>query len=309
MVKYILKRLLYLIPVILLVSLFVFWLLYVTPGDPARNVLGPSATEQQVKDLRAELGLDDPFFVQYGRYLKNMVLKGDLGRSYITRVPVVKEIQSRAGATIRLAFLAITFAVILGIPIGIISAVKQYSIFDNITMIFALIGISMPVFWLGLLLIMLFSVKLGWLPASGFDSPKQWILPAVALGAQSVSVITRQTRSSMLEVIRQDYIRTAKAKGQEDKVIRKKHALANALIPITTVIGTQFGQLMGGALMTEVIFSIPGIGRLMVDSINKRDMPMVMGCVLFVAITFAFVNLIVDILYTFIDPRVKSQYV
>ena len=228
----------YLIPVILLVSLFVFWLLYVTPGDPARNVLGPSATEQQVKDLRAELGLDDPFFVQYGRYLKNMVLKGDLGRSYITRVPVVKEIQSRAGATIRLAFLAITFAVILGIPIGIISAVKQYSIFDNITMIFALIGISMPVFWLGLLLIMLFSVRLGWLPASGFDSPRQWILPAVALGAQSVSVITRQTRSSMLEVIRQDYIRTAKAKGQEDKVIRKKHALANALIPITTVIGT-----------------------------------------------------------------------
>lgn len=309
MVKYILKRLLYLIPVILLVSLFVFWLLYVTPGDPARNVLGPSATEQQVKDLRAELGLDDPFFVQYGRYLKNMVLKGDLGRSYITRVPVVKEIQSRAGATIRLAFLAITFAVILGIPIGIISAVKQYSIFDNITMIFALIGISMPVFWLGLLLIMLFSVRLGWLPASGFDSPRQWILPAIALGAQSVSVITRQTRSSMLEVIRQDYIRTAKAKGQEDKVIRKKHALANALIPITTVIGTQFGQLMGGALMTEVIFSIPGIGRLMVDSINKRDMPMVMGCVLFVAITFAFVNLIVDILYTFIDPRVKSQYV
>ena len=309
MVKYILKRLLYLIPVSLLVSLFVFWLLYVTPGDPARNVLGPSATEQQVKDLRAELGLDDPFFVQYGRYLKNMVLKGDLGRSYITRVPVVKEIQSRAGATIRLAFLAITFAVILGIPIGIISAVKQYSIFDNITMIFALIGISMPVFWLGLLLIMLFSVRLGWVPASGFDSPRQWILPAVALGAQSVSVITRQTRSSMLEVIRQDYIRTAKAKGQEDKVIRKKHALANALIPITTVIGTQFGQLMGGALMTEVIFSIPGIGRLMVDSINKRDMPMVMGCVLFVAITFAFVNLIVDILYTFIDPRVKSQYV
>ena len=309
MVKYIFKRLLYLIPVILLVSIFVFWLLYVTPGDPARNVLGPSATEQQVKDLRAELGLDDPFFVQYGRYLKNMVLKGDLGRSYITRVPVVKEIQSRAGATIRLAFLAITFAVILGIPIGIISAVKQYSIFDNITMIFALIGISMPVFWLGLLLIMLFSVRLGWLPASGFDSPRQWILPAVALGAQSVSVITRQTRSSMLEVIRQDYIRTAKAKGQEDKVIRKKHALANALIPITTVIGTQFGQLMGGALMTEVIFSIPGIGRLMVDSINKRDMPMVMGCVLFVAITFAFVNLIVDILYTFIDPRVKSQYV
>ncbi len=249
------------------------------------------------------------FFVQYGRYISNLVLKGDLGRSYRTRMPVVQEIGNRAGATIRLAFLAITFAVLLGIPIGIISAVKQYSIFDNLTMIFALIGISMPVFWLGLLLIMLFSVRLGWLPASGFDRPNQWVLPAVALGAQSVSVITRQTRSSMLEVIRQDYIRTAKAKGQEERVITRKHALANALIPITTVIGTQFGQLMGGALMTEVIFSIPGIGRLMVDSIKMRDIPLVMGCVLFVAVTFALVNLIVDILYTFIDPRVKSQYV
>lgn len=309
MLKYILKRILYLIPVILLVSLFVFWLLYITPGDPARNILGPSAPEQQVAELREELGLNDPFFVQYGRYISNLVLKGDLGRSYRTRMPVVQEIGNRAGATIRLAFLAITFAVLLGIPIGIISAVKQYSFFDNLTMIFALIGISMPVFWLGLLLIMLFSVRLGWLPASGFDRPNQWVLPAVALGAQSVSVITRQTRSSMLEVIRQDYIRTAKAKGQEERVITRKHALANALIPITTVIGTQFGQLMGGALMTEVIFSIPGIGRLMVDSIKMRDIPLVMGSVLFVAVTFALVNLIVDILYTFIDPRVKSQYV
>lgn len=308
MLKYILKRILYLIPVLIVVSLFVFWLLYVTPGDPARNILGPSAQEAQVKQLRQELGLEDPFFVQYGRYLKNLV-KGDLGNSYMTKQPVVSEIGKRAGATVRLAFLAIFFAMLLGIPIGIVSAVKQYSIFDNIMMIFALIGISMPVFWLGLLLIMLFSVQLKWLPPSGFSSPKQWILPAMALGAQSVSVITRQTRSSMLEVIRQDYIRTARAKGQEQSVIVRKHALANALIPITTVIGTQFGQLMGGALMTEVIFSIPGIGRLMVDSIKMRDKPVVMGCVLFVAVTFALVNLIVDILYTYIDPRVKSQYV
>ncbi|MCI5675016.1 MAG: ABC transporter permease [Ezakiella sp.] len=308
MLKYILKRILYLIPVMFAVSLFVFWLLYITPGDPARNILGPSAPEEKVAELRLELGLDDPFFTQFGRYLGGVV-KGDFGRSYMTKTPVLMEIFKRAGATLRLAVLAITFAVILGIPIGIISAVKQYSIFDNITMIFALIGISMPVFWLGLLLILLFTVKLGWLPGSGFDTPKQWILPAVALGAQSVSVITRQTRSSMLEVIRQDYIRTAKAKGQEQGVIIRRHALSNALIPITTVVGTQFGQLMGGALMTEVIFSIPGIGRLMVDSIKMRDIPVVMGCVLFVAITFALVNLVVDILYTFIDPRVKSQYV
>lgn len=309
MLKYILKRLLYLIPVILGVSFIVFFLLYITPGDPARNALGPSASEAAVKALRLEMGLDDPFLVQFGRYIKNVFTKLDLGTSYITKSSVANEILNRAGATVRLAFLSILFAVILGIPIGIICAIKQYSIFDNIAMIFALIGISMPVFWLGLLLIMLFSVNLGWFPSSGFSTPSQMVLPAVALGSQSVSVITRMTRSSMLEVIRQDYIQTAKAKGQKQNVVVWRHALGNALIPIITIVGTQFGQLMGGALMTEVIFSIPGIGRLMVDSIKMRDMPMVLGCVLFVAVTFSIVNLIVDILYTFVDPRIKTKYV
>lgn len=309
MLKYIFKRLLYLIPVLLGVSFIVFFLLYITPGDPARNALGPSAPEAAVKALRLEMGLDDPFLVQFGRYIKNIVTGLNLGNSYITKSPVSEEIISRAGATVTLAFLSITFAVILGIPIGIICAIKQYSIFDNIAMIFALIGISMPVFWLGLLLIMFFSVQLGWLPSSGFSEPAQMVLPAIALGSQSVSVITRMTRSSMLEVIRQDYIQTAKAKGQREKVVVWKHALGNALIPIITIIGTQFGQLMGGALMTEVIFSIPGIGRLMVDSIKMRDMPMVLGCVLFVAVTFSIVNLVVDILYTFVDPRIKTRYV
>lgn len=309
MLKYIIKRIVYLIPVIFLVSLFVFWLLYITPGEPARTVLGPMATQEQVDQLTEELGLNDPFHVQFGRYVYNLFFKGDLGRSYKTKTPVTQEILNRAPATVLLALLAVVFAVAVGIPIGITSAVKQYSIFDNVTMIFALIGISMPVFWLGLLLIMFFTVNLKLLPPSGFSTPAHFILPMVALGAQSVSVITRQTRSSMLEVIRQDYIRTARAKGQSENVIIRKHALKNALIPIVTVIGTQFGQLMGGALMTEVVFSIPGIGRLMVDSIKMRDMPVVMGCVLFVAITFAFVNLFVDILYTYIDPRIKSQYV
>ena len=309
MLKYIFTRLLYLIPVLLGVSFSVFFLLYITPGDPARNALGPSAPEAAVKALRLEMGLDDPFLVQFGRYIKNIVTGFNLGNSYITKSPVSEEIISRAGATVTLAFLSITFAVILGIPIGIICAIKQYSIFDNIAMIFALIGISMPVFWLGLLLIMFFSVQLGWLPSSGFSEPAQMVLPAIALGSQSVSVITRMTRSSMLEVIRQDYIQTAKAKGQREKVVVWKHALGNALIPIITIIGTQFGQLMGGALMTEVIFSIPGIGRLMVDSIKMRDMPMVLGCVLFVAVTFSIVNLVVDILYTFVDPRIKTRYV
>lgn len=308
MIKYILKRLLYLIPVILGVSFIVFALLYLTPGDPARNALGPSASEEVVKALRLEMGLEDPFFVQYGRYIKNIFTQFDLGRSYITKAPVAQEILARAPSTVKLAALSISFAVLLGVPIGIISAIKQYSIFDNITMIFALIGISMPVFWLGLLLIMLFSVRLGWFPSSGFSTPSQMVLPAVALGAQSVSVITRMTRSSMLEVIRQDYITTAKAKGQIERKVILRHALGNALIPIITIVGTQFGQLMGGALMTEVIFSISGIGRLMVDSVKMRDAPMVLGCVLFVAVTFSIVNLIVDILYTFVDPRIKTQY-
>lgn len=309
MIKYIIKRLLFLIPVVIGVSFIVFGLLYITPGDPARNALGPSASEEAVKELRDKMGLNDPFLQQYGRYVKNIVTKGDLGQSYITKAPVTREIIGRAGSTIRLAFLSIAIATVLGIPIGIICAIKQYSIFDNIAMIFALIGISMPVFWLGLLLIMFFSVYLGILPSSGFSTPAQMILPALALGSQSVSVITRMTRSSMLEVIRKDYIQTAKAKGQRYNKVIWRHALGNALIPIITVVGTQFGQLMGGAVMTEVIFSIPGIGRLMVDSIKMRDMPMVLGCVLFVAITFAIVNLIVDILYTFVDPRIKTKYV
>lgn len=309
MTKYVVKRFLFLIPIMLGVSFIVFGLLYLTPGDPARNALGPNASEEAVQELREDMGLNDPFIVQYGRYIKNIVTKGDLGRSYITRVPVVKEIFSRAPATVRLAFFSILLAVIIGIPIGIISAVKQYSIFDNVTMIFALIGLSMPVFWLGLLLIMLFSVKLGLLPSSGFSTPAHMILPCLALGLQQVAVITRMTRSSMLEVIRQDFINTARAKGQREKVVILHHALKNALIPVITVVGLSFGQLMAGALMTEVIFSIPGIGRLMVDSIKMRDTPMVLGCVLFVAITFSIVNLIVDLVYTFVDPRIKTKYV
>lgn len=309
MLKYISKRILYLIPVLVGVSFIVFGLLFMAPGDPARNILGPNAPESAVEELREEMGLNEPFLTQYGTYVKKIVLNGDLGNSYITKAPVVKEIQSRAVSTVKLAFLSISFAVLVGIPIGIISAIKQYSLFDNITMIFALIGISMPVFWLGLLLIMFFSVHLGILPSSGFQTPLHMILPAVALGSQSISVITRMTRSSMLEVINKDYIRTARAKGQRERVVIGKHALKNALIPIVTIIGIQFGQLMGGALMTEVIFSIPGIGRLMVDSIKMRDTPVVLGCVFFVAVTFSLVNLVVDILYTYIDPRIKTKYV
>ncbi len=308
MLKYIIRRLLLLVPVMLGVSVIVFSLLYFTPGDPVRNKLGTNASPVEVERLREKMGLNDPFLVQFGRYLKNIVFHGSLGESYITEQPVVLEIAARVSATVRLAISATIVAIIFGIPLGIVSAIKQYSVFDHITMIFALIGLSMPVFWLGLLMILLFSVKLGWFPSSGFSGLKYMVLPAMALGAQSIAVLTRMTRSSMLETIRQDYIRTARAKGQREKVVVFKHALGNSLIPVITIIGIQFGQLMGGAVMTEIIFSIPGIGRLMIDSIKLRDVPVVLGCVLFVAVTFAIVNLIVDILYTYVDPRIKTQY-
>lgn len=308
LLKYILRRFALLIPVIIGVTFIVFSLMYITPGDPAKIILGESAPKESVQQLREEMGLNKPFLIQYGNYLKNLVVHHDIGKSYVTKRPVLKEISDCFPVTFKLAALAMIFAILLGIPIGIISAVKQYSWFDTISMIFALIGISMPVFWFGLLLILLFAVKLHLLPASGFSSFKYMILPAVSLGAQSVAVITRMTRSSMLEVIRQDYIRTVRAKGQKEGIVVLKHALGNALIPIITIIGLQFGGLLGGAVLTESIFSIPGIGRLMVDAIKMRDFPIVQGGVLFIAITFSIVNLLVDLLYAYVDPRIKSQY-
>lgn len=308
MLKYLVRRILMLIPVILGVAFIVFFLLYITPGDPARIILGDQAPEEAVLELREEMGLDDPFLVQFGNYVYNLVVKQDIGKSYITKRPVIEEILNVFPATLRLSASAVLLALVVGIPFGIISAIKQYSIFDSITMIFALIGISMPVFWLGLLLILFFSVYLGWLPASGYTTFSAMILPAIALGAQSVAIITRMTRSSMLEVIRMDYIRTARAKGQSEKKVVLKHALGNALIPIITIAGLQFGRLLGGAVLTESIFSIPGIGRLMVDSIKMRDFPIVQGGVLFVAVSFSLVNLLVDLLYAYVDPRIKSQF-
>ena len=308
MLKYVGKRLLMMIPVLLGVTFIIFSMLYITPGDPARLVLGDSASPEAVEQYREEQGLNDPFLVQYGRYMKNLILHGDLGTSYATKKPVIDLIKDCFPATVKLAFCSMLFALVLGIPIGIISAIKQYSIFDMCSMAFALLGISMPVFWLGLLLTLLFSVKLGWLPCSGFNTPLHLFLPAVSLGAQSVAVITRMTRSSMLEVINMDYIKTARAKGLHEKTVIIRHALGNALIPIITSAGLQFGTLLGGAVLTESIFSIPGIGRLMVDSIKMRDFPTVQGGVLIIALAFSIVNLLVDLLYAFVDPRIKAQY-
>jgi peptide/nickel transport system permease protein len=235
-------------------------------------------------------------------------LTGDLGNSYSTGRPVFKEYMARLPATIKLAFWALIASVIVSIPIGIISAVKQYSFFDNFGMSFALLGVSIPNFWLGLMLILLFAVNLGWLPSGGSGGFKYIILPAITLGSGQSGLALRMTRSSMLEVIRQDYIRTARAKGLAEKSVIIKHALKNALIPIITVLGSQFGHALGGAMVVETIFSWPGVGRLMIDAINKYDRPTVIGCVIMLCIMISIINLFIDILYAFIDPRVRTEY-
>ncbi|MDR1019860.1 MAG: ABC transporter permease [Synergistaceae bacterium] len=308
MIKYIVKRVLYLIPVLVGVALIVFTLLYITPGDPARMMLGERASEDALRQFRAEQGLDKPFFIQFGNFLFKAVTKGDVGRSYITKRPVTEEIIEAFPQTLKLAGFSMIIALCVGIPFGIISAIKQYSIFDTTVIVIAMIGISMPAFWLGLLLILLFSVELGWLPSSGFDSLSAMILPSVTLSTGSIAMLTRMTRSCMLEVVRQDYIRTARTKGQKERVVIIRHALSNALIPVITVSGLQFGYLLGGAMLTETIFAVPGVGRLMVNAIMMRDFPMVQGGVLFVALAFSVVNLLVDLLYGYVDPRIKVQY-
>ncbi len=308
MIRYVIRRVLFLIPVLVGVAFCVFTLLYMTPGDPAKMILGDMATEEAIQRFRETEGLNDPFLVQFGNYLYKAVTKGDIGRSYVTKRPVLNEIMQAFPSTLKLAGFAMVIAIVVGIPCGILSAIKQYSIFDTITMIFAMAGLSMPVFWLGLLLILLFSVHLQWLPSSGFDTFRAMILPSLALSAQSISMVTRMTRSSMLEVVRADYIRTARSKGQKESVVIWVHALHNALIPVVTLCGLQFGELLAGAILTESIFAIPGVGRLMVESIKMRDFPVVQGGVLFVAVAFSIVNLLVDLVYAYIDPRIKAQY-
>ena len=307
MLKFTMKRLVYLVLVLVGVSFLVFLLLSMTPGDPVRMMLGESATPEAQAELRLELGLDDPFLVQYGRYIKNIVVHQDLGTSYSTRRPVLDEIMTVFPNTVKLATAAIIIAVILGTFLGIVSAVKQNSLLDNAVMVLALIGTSAPIFWIGILMIILFSVNLGWLPPSGFGSFKQLIMPALALGMQSTAVVARMTRSSMLEVIRQDFVKTARAKGQKESVVIMKHVFRNALIPVITVVGLQFGTLLGGAMLTEVVFSIPGVGRLMIEAIKQRDFPIVQGSVLFVAACFSLVNLAVDLLYAVVDPKVSKE--
>lgn len=307
MYKYVLKRIAFLIPVLIGVTFLVFSIMSLTPGDPAQLILGEKATTQDVNALREKMGLDDPFIVQYGRFLKNAA-QGDFGRSYTSKRMVFNEIFQRFPNTLVLALLGVAVSILIGIPVGIISATKQYSLVDSFCMVIALIGVSMPNFWFGLMLILVFSVNLGVLPSGGFMGLKSLILPAITLGYSSSAIITRMTRSSMLEVIRQDFIRTARAKGVKEKKVILKHGLKNALIPIITVVGLQFGGLLGGAVLTETVFSWPGVGTLLVDAIRQKDTPMVLAAVVFLATTFSICNLLVDILYAYVDPRIKSQY-
>lgn len=307
MLKYIVRRLLMMIPVMLGVIIIVFTLMYITPGDPVDTLLGDDATPEMVQELREELGLNGTYVERLGKYLVNLS-HGDLGIDYATRQPVMKRILQTFPNSLKLAGCSVLLALVLGLGLGIVSAVKQYSIFDNVAMTLAMIGNAMPNFWQGLLLMMLFALQWKLLPASGFNGWKYMILPAVTIGTSSAAAIARMTRSSMLEVIRQDYITTAQAKGQTEGKIIIRHALKNALIPVITTVGIQFGALLGGAVLTESIFAVPGIGKMMVDAIKARNYPVVQGGVLVVALAFSLVNLLVDILYAYVDPRIRSQY-
>lgn len=307
MLKYIFRRVLLLIPVLLCVTVVLFTILYFTPGDPARIALGQEVTEDAIIAFRAEKGLDDPYIVQLGRYVYRAVFKYDLGYSYIMKSPVAFELANRIPVTAKLAFWAVAFSTLVGIPLGVICAVRQYSILDSIVTLITLLGVSMPTFWTGLLLILAFSVHLGWLPSMGFSTVSEMVLPIVTLSGSSIAVIARITRSSMLEVIRADYIRTARAKGQKEIVIIFRHALPNALIPILTIVSMQFGALLGGSIVTEAIFSVSGVGRLMLDAINMRDYPIIQGGVLFISVAFCLINVAVDILYAFVDPRIHVK--
>ncbi|UUV23448.1 MULTISPECIES: nickel ABC transporter permease [Lysinibacillus] len=302
MTLFILKRLAQIIPVTLGVTLVVFLIMQMIPGDPAIILAGEGASQETVAELRENLGLNKPLAVQYTDYIKNL-LQGDMGNSLKNNQPVFEEITSRLPITIELAFYSILITIVLGLIAGIISAIRPYSLMDIGLMVVALLGISLPSFWLGILLMYVFSVQLHWLPVAGWDSAKHIILPAVTLGAGGAAIVARMTRSSMLEVVNQDYIRTAKAKGLKGYIIILKHALRNALIPVITVVGLQFGSLLGGTVLVESVFAVNGLGRMIVDAIRTRDIPVVQGGVLVASLIFVFINLFVDILYRFFNKR------
>lgn len=301
--SYLFRRIGLAMPTLFGVTLVIFLMIRLIPGDPARVIAGLQASDEEVRRIRTQLGLDEPIHVQYGVFL-HQLLRGNLGISAVTRAPVSEEIGARLEATAKLALSSIVLATIIGMGAGIVSATRQYSVLDYTVMGVALFGLSIPVFWLGMMLMLLFSVTLHWLPAGGYGTPAHLVLPTVALAAFSVAIIARLTRSSLLEVFGHDYVRTARAKGLQDRVVVLRHALKNALIPVLTVVGLQFGALLSGAVLTETTFAWPGMGRLLVSAIGARDYPVIQGIVLVFALTFTVVNLVVDLLYAYVDPRI-----
>ncbi|MBN2170166.1 MAG: ABC transporter permease [Candidatus Krumholzibacteriota bacterium] len=304
--RFLTHRLLALAPVLLGVTFLSFLLLYVVPGDPVQAVAGERYDEAVLAELRAELHLDDPLLVRYGRFLGGL-LRGDLGRSYVTREPVAERIAATFPNTLRLALAAMAVAVVLGLGLGIAAAARPGSWLDRAAMVMASLGISVPVFWLGMVLILFFSMRLRWLPPSGFGegSLRHLILPALTLGAGSAAMVARMTRASLLEVLGQDYIRTARAKGLHPARVLLVHALRNALLPVVTVIGNDFGSYLSGSVLTEKIFAWPGLGRYTLEAVAKRDLPAIQGAVLVMALVFVGVNLLVDLTYAWIDPRTR----
>jgi peptide/nickel transport system permease protein len=306
MISYLIRRIFMLIPVLFGVTLVSFSLLHLVPGDPAEILGGQEATAVDIARIRAEYGLDKPLAVQYLRFVGS-ALHGDLGISIASRHPVRELLFQRLKFTLQLSLVSILVASAIGLLAGIVSSTRQYSIFDTASMLGALFGISMPIFWLGLLLILVFAAKLHWLPSGGTGGLRSFILPAIALGSASAAVIARMARASMLEVARQDYIRTARATGYAERVVIFRLALKNAMIPVLTVFGLEFGYMLGGAVLTETVFSLPGIGRLLVEGIFMRDYPVVQGAMMAVATTFVLVNLLTDMAYAFFDPRIRYE--
>ena len=307
MIKYIFKRLIRLMPVILVTSFLSYWAMSLTGGDPALMLAGDKATPEQVEQIREELGLNDPFPVRYANYMKGM-LTGDMGKSYVTKKDVFQTFMEKLPNTLALGGAAVLIAVVVSLPLGIYTAIHQNTWKDTAGMVFALFGTSMPNFWLGLMLIIIFALKLGLLPSGGKSGFSSIILPAVTVGFGLAALITRTTRSSMLDVLRQDYMTTARAKGCPEKRVIYTHGLKNALIPIITAIGLQMSLVITGSVLAETVFSWPGIGRLVYDSISKRDTPMVTGAIIMCSILMCIINLAVDLVYAFFDPRIKAQY-
>lgn len=313
MIKYSLRRILELIPTIFIVVFIVFVVTRVIPGNPAAVMLGPQASVEAVEELTENLGLNDSIIRQFGSYLKG-VIHGDLGKSYYYNQPVTKLISKSFPNTLILAITSIIIGLLVGIPMGVVSATKQYSVFDYTSMTFALVGISVPTFWLAMMVVLLFSVNLGWLPSVGMgegsliDIIKHLILPSICLATGPTATFARFTRSSMLDITKQDYIKTARAKGLKEKLVIWKHAFKNALPPIITIAGMQFSGLLSGAVLTETIFSWPGLGKLIVDAIQNRDYTLVQGSVVYIAFIYIIINLIVDICYAFLNPKVKASF-